>query len=141
MRATAGQNLFSWTQGAGKAAVWRGVGAVPVVGGDLVGGVGGRGWRGGVLGTDFAVLNGLDFLADGEHGVAEAVELVFGLAFGGLDHEGAGDGEGHGGGVEAEVDEAFGDVVDLEAVIFEETGVDDAFVGDAALGAPCRGRG
>ena len=44
-------------------------------------------------------------------------------------------GKGHGGGVEAEVDEALGDVVDLEAVILEEAGVDDALVSDAALGA------
>ena len=37
--------------------------------------------------------------------------------------------------VEAEVHEALGDVVDLEAVVLEEAGVDDTFVGDAAVGA------
>src|SRR3989338_6470210 len=49
-------------------------------------------------------LDLVDLLADLDQGVAEAVELLLGLGFGGLDHEGAGNGEGHGGGMEAIVD-------------------------------------
>ena len=55
------------------------------------------------------------FAVDGEHGVAEAVELGEGFAFGRLDHEGAGDRPAHRGCVESEIHEALGDVLDFDA--------------------------
>ncbi len=52
---------------------------------------------------------------DRDHCVAEPVQLGKVLALGGLDHQGAGDREGHRGRVEAVVDEPLGDVVDGDA--------------------------
>ncbi len=75
-----------------------------------------------------------DFVADFDHGVAEAVEFGFGFGFGGFEHEGAGDGPGHGGGVEAVVHEAFGDVFDFDVGgVFEVAAVEDELVGAAAV--------
>ena len=75
-----------------------------------------------------------DLGAHGDHGFAEAVEFGFGFGLGGLDHQGAGYGEGHGGGVEAVVDEALGDVFDGDAGgLLEGAGVEDALVGARPL--------
>jgi hypothetical protein len=67
--------------------------------------------------------------------VAEAVELGLRLALGGLDHERAGDGEGHRRRVIAVVHEALGDVLDLEAVLLPRAELEDALVGDEPRGA------
>ena len=73
------------------------------------------------------------FTMDGEHGVAEAVELGEGFAFGGLDHQGAGDRPAHRGSVESEIHEALGDVLDFDAgTLLPLPQVEDAFVRDAA---------
>ena len=70
----------------------------------------------GVVGAvGLAFGDGGDFGAYADHGVDEAVELGQRFAFGGFDHEGAGDGPGHGGGVKTVILEAFGDVFDLDA--------------------------
>ena len=61
--------------------------------------------------------------------VAEAVELLLGLAFGGLDHQRAGHRKGDRRRMEAVVDDPLGDVLDLDAGrSFEGPGVDDALV-------------
>ena len=84
----------------------------------------------------FAGFDGADFAVDGDEGVAEAVEFAAVFGFGGLDHEGAGDGPGHGGGVETVVHEALGDVLDADAGgVLERAEVEDAFVGDEAAAA------
>ena len=70
-----------------------------------------------------ALLNLGNLLADGDHGVAEAVELGLVLRLGGLDHDGAGDGPRHGGRVVAVILQALGDVL----------GADAGLVGDAML--------
>ena len=83
----------------------------------------------------FAVFDAADFFADGEHGVAEAVEFGQGFAFGRLYHQCAGDGEAHGRRVEAVVHQAFGDVINADAsAVFVRADVDDAFVRDVAVG-------
>ncbi len=57
-----------------------------------------------------------------------------GFGLGGLDHEGTGYGEAHGGGVEAVVDETLGEVVDGDADGgLERAGVEDALVGYATV--------
>jgi hypothetical protein len=62
------------------------------------------------------------------------VELGLGLALGRLDHQRAGDGEGHRRGVEAVVHEALGDVGDGDAGgLLEGAHVEDALVSDEAL--------
>lgn len=86
--------------------------------------------------VELAVLDGFDFAVDADEGVAEAVEFGATFAFGGFDHEGAGDGPAHGGGVVAVVDEALGDVSDANAGgVFERPDVHDAFVGDEPVSA------
>ncbi len=122
--------------GEGEGGGFAGVGVGPVGGGDFVGGVGGV-FEGVVFGVGGAGFGGFDFGADGGHGVTEAVEFGFGFAFGGFDHEGAADGPGHGGGVVAVVHEAFGDVFDGD--VFEVAEVEDALVGDEAVGALIEG--
>jgi hypothetical protein len=54
------------------------------------------------------------------------------FALGGLDHERAGDREGHGRRVVAIVHEALRGVFDLEAVFLPRAEIDDALVGDEA---------
>lgn len=74
-----------------------------------------------------------EFAVDGEHGVAEAIKLGEGFAFGRLDHEGAGDRPAHRGSVESKIHEALGDVLDFDAsTLFPLTQIKDAFVRDAA---------
>src|SRR3546814_1756534 len=75
----------------------------------VVGGVRGVA-QGRLLDLVLTPLDRPDLLADGDHGVAEAVELDLALALGRLDHQRAGDREAHGRGVEAEVDQPLGDV-------------------------------
>lgn len=82
----------------------------------------------------FAAFDLGDFLADGDHGFDEAVQLFFGLGFGRLDHQSAGHREGHGGGVEAEVHQALGDVFLGDAAgFFQGAQVQQAFVCDSAV--------
>lgn len=80
-----------------------------------------------------AVLDILDLSADGNHGIAEAVELLLALRLGGLDHEGVGNGPRHGGRVEAVVLETLGNVDSLDTDRAEGTDVDDELVGAHAV--------
>lgn len=60
--------------------------------------------------------------------------LHLGLRLGGLDHEGAGDRPGHGGRVEAVVDEALGNVLGLDVSgVLERAQVDDELVRAGAV--------
>src|SRR5699024_4117631 len=71
---------------------------------------------------------------DHQHRVDETVDLLQVLRFGGFDHQRAGHREGHGGGVEAVVDQALDDVVDGDAGAGgHRSQVHDALVGDQAL--------
>ena len=71
-----------------------------------------------------------DLGPDGDHGVAEAVELGQVLALGRLDHQRAGHREAHRRRVEAVVDEALGDVVDGDTGrLGQGSQVEDALVG------------
>ena len=89
-----------------------------------------------VVERPLAVGDAVDLAADGDHRVAEAVELGERLALGRLDHQRAGDGEAHRRGVEAVVHQPLGDVVDGDAGrLGDRPQVDDALVADAALGA------
>lgn len=83
----------------------------------------------------FAVDDVLDFVANANESVDEAIEFVFGFRFGGFNHEGASDREGEGGGVEGVVHETFGDVFSFDAVGLEGTQVEDEFVSDEAVWA------
>ena len=113
MRLTYGQNLWSRRDGTAYAACLAGVGVVPFVGGDHVGGVRGV-FEEVVLFVGLAGFDGGDFGVDLDHGVAEAIQLGEGFAFGWLNHHGAGDGPRDGGRVEAIVHETLGDVLDSD---------------------------
>ena len=77
-----------------------------------------------------------DFFADGDHGIAKPIEFGEGFAFGGFDHYGSSDWPGDSGGMETIVDQAFGDVIDFDVGgLFELAQVEDALVGDEAVGA------
>src|SRR5690349_11462405 len=104
-----------------------GVGVVPLSG-DGGGGVGGIDERVVVGGPD-GFCDAVDLSLDGDHGVAEAIQLGEVFAFGGLDHEGAGDRERHRGRVQAVVGEPLGDVVDGDAGrLGDRAQVEDALV-------------
>lgn len=91
-------------------------------------------FEGVVLGVPVAGFDLGDFLADVDEGVHEAVQLAARLTLGGLDHDGAGHREAHGGGVEAVVHEALGDVhLGDAAGGLDGADVDDAFVCHAAV--------
>ena len=105
----------------------------PFVGADDCGGVG-RVFQRVVFRWEFAAFDLGDFGTDGGEGGDEAVEFGEGFGLGRFDHQGARDGEAHGWRVEAEVHEAFGDVVDGDAdAVFHAAHVNDAFVGDEAV--------
>ena len=121
-------------EGQGEGGALAGVGVGPGVGHHFAGGVGGVFQR--VVGAvEAAGGDVVDFAADGDHCLAEPIELGLGFAFGGLDHQGAGHGPGHRGGVEAEILQALGDVFDLDAAIsLKAAAVDDAFMRHHARG-------
>ena len=80
--------------------------------------------------------------ADADHRVDEAVDLAQVLRLGRLDHERAGDGEAHRRRVQAEVDQALGDVLDRDAgLLRDRPQVEDALVRDERRSAPCRAPG
>ncbi|CUH41249.1 hypothetical protein RUM4293_00117 [Ruegeria atlantica] len=82
-----------------------------------------------VLRVDLAVDDVLRFGPDGQHGVAEAVQLILGFRLGWLDHQGAGHRPGHGGRVEAGINQTLGDVVDADLRrLVQGSGVEDAFM-------------
>ena len=73
----------------------------------------------------------VDLGPDGDHRVAEPVELGQVLGLGRLDHQRAGHREAHRRGVEAVVDEPLGHVVDGDAGrLRDRPQVEDALVGD-----------
>lgn len=80
-----------------------------------------------------AVLDILDLSADGNHGVAEAVEFLLALRLSGFDHEGVRNGPRHGGRVEAVILETLGNVDSLDTDRAEGTDVDDELVGAHAV--------
>ena len=83
--------------------------------------------------VELAGFDGREFPVNGEHGVAETIELGEGFAFGRLDHQRAGDRPAHRGSVESEIHEALGDVLDFDAgTLLPLTQIKDAFVRDAA---------
>jgi hypothetical protein len=83
---------------------------------------------------DLPGLDRGDLLADRDHGVAEPVDLAEVLTLGGLDHERAGDREGHRGRVEAVVDQPLGHVVDGDTAASGQLAqVEDALVRDDAV--------
>ncbi len=74
-----------------------------------------------------------EFTVNREHGVAEAIKLGEGFAFGRLDHQRPGDRPAHRGSVESEIHEALGDVLDFDTrTLLPLTQIKDAFVRDAA---------
>lgn len=71
---------------------------------------------------------------DSDHSSAEAFEFFERFAFRGFDHESACDGEGHGGGVEAEIDKSFNDIIDTDVSFFVHgSSIDDAFMRNESL--------
>jgi hypothetical protein len=75
------------------------------------------------------ILDRADLGADRDQRIAEAIQLGLGLALGRLDHQRAGHREAHRRRVEAEVHEALGDVLDLDAAgLLEVAAVEDELV-------------
>ena len=95
-----------------------------------------RGTLKGILGlVEFTLLDGDEFAMDGNHGVTEAVEFLFGLTLGRLDHESSRNGPAHRRGVESEIHEALGNILHLDAGAgLPLTQVEDALVRDSAVG-------
>ena len=115
MRLTGGQYLCAGSTAPGNAASLARVRAGPLVERPRRR-PGAGAWRSGLsLDRPLPSLDRVDLLADGDHRVAEPVELGEVLGLGGLDHQRARDGERHRGRVEAVVDEPLGDVVDGDA--------------------------
>ena len=83
-----------------------------------------------VLGAPLALFDPRDLVADGQHGVDETIQFGFGLAFGRLDHQGAGHREGHGRRMETEIHQPLGDILLGNARgRLDRPNIDDAFVG------------
>lgn len=108
------------------------VGTIPIVAGDLVGGVR-RVLEQIVLRVGRTIFNRRHFRVDGNHRVAETVEFVFGFAFGRFDHERAGDGPRERGRVEAIIHEAFRHV--LGGGFVEGAQIQNTFVRHEAVAA------
>lgn len=87
-----------------------------------------------IIGGPNTVANRAVLLVDSDHSAAEAFEFFERFAFGGFDHESPGYWEGHCRSVEAEVDEAFGDVVDTHVCFFVHGScIDDTFMCDESM--------
>ena len=71
----------------------------------------------------------VELIADGDHRLTEPVEFGQVFALGGLDHQGAGHREAHGGRVEPIVNESFRDVVHRQpGLLADGPWVDDALM-------------
>src|SRR2546422_4193617 len=109
------------------------VGAVPGVGDHVLEGMG----RAGEQIVAARLLPRLDLtnlLADRDERVTKPIELLLRFALRRLDHERARDGERDRGRMEPVVDDALGDVLDLDPRrMLERPGVDDALVCDTAV--------
>src|SRR5687768_1004836 len=89
-----------------------------------------------VLAIEAAVGDRADLLADLDHRVDETVELVLRLALGRLDHQRAGHREAERRRMEAEVDQALGDVLGTDAgLVLQRPQVEDALVRDEPVAA------
>mmetsp|Transcript_28308 Transcript_28308/g.91616 ORF Transcript_28308/g.91616 Transcript_28308/m.91616 type:complete len:458 (+) Transcript_28308:216-1589(+) len=87
-----------------------------------------------VLRVCLALLHLPDLLADGQHGVAEPVDLELALGLSWLHHESTSNRPGHGGGVEGVVAQPLGDVDGVDAARgLEGTKIDDELVGNASI--------
>nr|GEU28245.1 hypothetical protein [Tanacetum cinerariifolium] len=107
--------------------------AVPHVGGQHFGRVR-REFQRVVQLVEFAAFHLGDLVADGDHGVDEAVHLHFRFAFRRLDHQGAGYREAHGRRMETEVHQALGHILVGDAGgVLQRTQVDDALVRHQAV--------
>ena len=109
------------------------IGPIPFGGHDDLSGVRGV-FEGVVVFGEFALFDGADLFADGDHGVTKAIEFGFGFAFGGFDHQRSGDRPRHGGCVETVVHEAFCDIdgFDIGADL-EGAQIDDKLVSHEIL--------
>ena len=77
-----------------------------------------------------------DLLADGDERIGKAVELFSGFGLGGLNHDGAADRPGDGGGVKAVIHEPLGYIIHLNpGGGLERPKIHDEFMGDPAAGA------
>ena len=92
------------------------------------------------LSAKFTVLNGPDLLTNCQHGRAESVQLVTRFALSRFDHQCAGDGERHSGGMKAVVHQSLGDVVHLQAVVLQRASVEYALVGHPPFSASVENR-
>jgi hypothetical protein len=82
-----------------------------------------------------------NFRTYAHHRVAEPIEFALGFGFGGLDHEGAGDGKTHGRRVKSIIDQAFGNVIHGDAAtVLELARIDDALMGHASFGVAVQHR-
>src|SRR5215510_4558419 len=82
-----------------------------------------------------AVFDLLNLTANGDHGVAEPIQLRLRFRFSRLDHERFRHRKTHGGGMKAVINEALGDVIDRNpSGVLQRARVDNAFVRDAAMG-------
>ena len=137
IRPTVGQTLCSRTARDGIGRPLARIGAVPAVGDHLLQRVR-RVREQVVLPVGAALLDLADLLANRDHRVAEAVELLLRLALGRLDHQRAGHRERDRRRVEAVVDDPLGDVLDIDARRrLERPGVEDALVRDQPVRARC----
>src|SRR5574337_270482 len=111
------------------------VGVCPLAGADHGGGVR-RVFQRVVLAVKPAVLDRADFLADLDHRVDEAVQLMQRFALGRLDHQRAGHRKAKGRRVEAEVDQPLGDILGFDAGgVLERAQVEDALVCNQTVAA------
>jgi len=82
------------------------------------------------------LLSFLDILnlgTDGNHGIAETVELLLALRFGGLNHERVGHGPGHGGRMETIILKTLGNIDSLNTDRAKGTDVNDELMGAHAV--------
>ena len=80
-----------------------------------------------------AHFHSANFFANGDHGIDEAIQLVFALALSRLDHERASDGEAHGRRMKAVVHQALGNIHIADAAqLLDWAHVNDALMRDEA---------
>jgi hypothetical protein len=129
-RATGDQYFLQLQAGQREGGQFARVGVRPLAAGHHGGGVR-RVLQRVVLAIELPSSTFADLVADLDHRVDEAVELVLRFALGRLDHQRAGDREAQRRRVEAEVDQALGDVLGADAGgVLQRAQVEDALVRD-----------
>src|SRR5210317_83035 len=90
--------------------------------------------KNGIVGRTLAIFDRSDFLANGDHGITEAIEFSQWFAFCRLNHQSACDWPTHCWRMEPVVNQSLGDIIDRDTgAVFDNSCIEDALMSHKPL--------